>query len=121
MGQSAYPNFESFEVVQTGIVNVPASASATNWTTKAHNLGYAPVPMAYLNNVNLVGITANGNIPLPTYTSASIDLVNHQFIFSTFLQVVADAVNVYFILFNSTGAPITALPVKYFLLRERAN
>lgn len=120
-GQTAYPNFNSLELVQVGVTQVSATTSPTNWTSVNHNLGYAPVPFAFLNGVSLSGISSSGNLPLPTLISGTIDTTNHVVQFSSWLFCMADAQKVYFVLYNSTGAVINPYYVKYFLLRERAD
>jgi hypothetical protein len=119
MGTSAATNFNSFEIAQTGVTSVGATASTNNWVTVAHNLGYTPRPAAYLDGVNLGSIFSNGIMPLPTFINSSISGGVYQF--NSYMYVGADSTNVYFILINATGVPISAFPVKYYLERERAR
>lgn len=118
----------SFRIVTGGLTSVSSDGSATNWTTVAHNLGFAPVVFAYLTGVNLSGITSNGNIPLPTWAGASVDTLKSTalnggvakpvFIMSSWIEAVADATNFYVVLYNATGASISALPVQYYLVQQ---
>lgn len=121
MGQTAQPNFNSFEILQVGVTTVSSDGSPTNWTTVAHNLGYAPAVLAYMNNVFLSGITGVGNIPLPMWTSSQTDTVNHVFIQKSYMMASVDTQNIYIILYNALGTTIPAFTVKYYLLREKAN
>lgn len=110
----------TLKVVKTDIITVGVGTDATNWSTLPHGLGFAPVPLAFLNNVTLSGIAAGANIPLPTYSSLSVDTVNQRVNMRTWLHALADEVNLYIVVFNSTGVAFN-LNVKYFLLQESAD
>ncbi len=109
----------NLKVVVTDSVLVTAGATPTNWATVPHNLGFAPIPLAFLNNVNLSGIAVGANIPLPTYTNLAVDTVGQQVIMRTWLHALADEKNLYIVAFNSTGASFN-INVKYYLLQESA-
>lgn len=119
MGQTAFQNFNQFEIVQVGIGSASASGIGANYTSAAHNLGYAPKVLADLNDVNLGSIFTGGNLPLPTFISASIE---GDFIaFNSYIFVATDAFSTYFIIYNGSATPISSFDVKYYLLREKAN
>lgn len=121
----------SFRIVDRGVVSVSSDGSTANWTTYAHNLGFVPIPFAYLTRVTLSGITTNGNIPLPTFTSLNIDTLKSTAlnggvarpidIFGTWMEAVADDTNLYVILYNATGSSISALDVQFYLVQQPAG
>ena len=121
MGFSTDPNFDHFEIVQIGFISTDSDGSPISWTKKAHNLGYAPIPYGILNNASVSPIFSNGNVPLPTYGSLTIDSTNDTIIWESYMDILADDTYVYFVLFNATNAPIASLTSKYYLMRERAN
>lgn len=125
MGQSAQPDFDTFEIWQIGTTTISPDASPISWITIPHNLGFAPIPFTFLNDItHTIGsttLTTDGIATLPTYTGLTIDTTNHQVKFSTWLEAIADDKNIYFIFSNSTGSPVGTLPLKYLLLREKAN
>lgn len=110
---------DSLKVIKTGTETV-AGSQPTNWATVPHNLGFAPVPLVFLNNVNLSGIANGANIPLPTWSSLSVDTVNQQVVMRTWLHALADITNLYVVLFNSTGSNVS-LNFTYYLLQESAK
>lgn len=117
-------NFNSqqniLKVVKTGIEFVESNGAPISYSTVAHGLGFAPVPLVYLNDVNLSPIAAHANIPLPTYSNVTVDTSNQRINFGTWLHAIADADNLYVVLFNSLGISIK-LNYKYFLLQESIN
>lgn len=119
MGSQAATNFDSFEIVQTGVTLVGATSSPTNWATVAHNLGYTPTAEAYLDGVSLGGIFGDGVLQLPTFINSTTTGGVVQF--NSYMFVASDNTNVYFIVFNATGGAISDFYVKYYLKRERAR
>lgn len=117
-------NFNSaqniLKVVKTGVNHVTSNGAPTNWVTIPHGLGYAPVPLVFLNDVNLSPIASHANIPLPTYSTITVDTGTQQVKFQTWLHAIADADNLYVVLFNSLGTAQN-INFKYFLLQETAN
>lgn len=121
----------SFRIVNQNQTSIGSTGAPTTWNTIPHNLGFAPIVFAYLTNVNLSGIATAANIPLPTWTGAAIDTIkstatnsgNAQpiFIFSSWIEAVADATNLYVILYNATGATINPLTVQYYLVQQPSN
>lgn len=121
----------SIRIVSRGTTSIGSSGASSNWNTIPHNLGFAPVVFAYLAGVTLSGITTNANIPLPTWTSATIDTIKAtalnggvaipSVIFSTWMEAVADTTNLYVILYNATGASISNLTVQYYLGQQPAS
>lgn len=109
----------TLKIIKTDVVNVQVSSAAVNWSTIPHNLGFVPGIMAYLNNVNLGAIAAAANMPLPTYTSATVD-AGVQVKMLTWFNAVVDDTNIYIICLNSTGAAFN-FNIKYYLLQETAN
>ncbi len=110
----------TLKIVKTDTITVSASGNATNWSTVPHNLGFAPIPLAFLNNVTLSGIAVGANVPLPTYTSLSVDTVNQRVDMRTWLHAMADDTNFYIVAFNSTGTPFN-INIRYYLLQESAQ
>lgn len=116
------PNFDKLEIVVIGYTSVSSDGSLQNWTTVPHNLGFKPVMIAFLNDVNLSGIADGVNVLLPTYGNGSIITgANNEVRFTTWIFCNANNSNAYFIMFNSTGSPVNSLPIKYYLLRERSS
>jgi len=115
------PNFDNLQIVLIGYTSVSSDGSTQNWTTVQHNFGYRPIIFAFLNGVSLSSIFTSGIVPLPTYSSATIDTTAHTVNFRTYLQCATDTTSSYFILFNSTGSAISSLPIKYYLMRERSS
>ena len=121
----------SFRIVDDGVVAVSSNGATASWSTYAHNLGFAPIPFAYLTNVNLSGITSAGNIPLPTFTNLNIDTLKSTAlnggvacpidIFGTWMEAVADETNLYVVLYNATGSAIGPLDVQFYLVQQPAG
>lgn len=108
------------KVVKSDVGTVTSNGAPTNWATIHHGLGYAPVPLVFLNNVSLSPIADHANIPLPTYGGLSVDTVGQQVKFKTWIHAVADADNLYVVMFNSLGTA-QALDFRYYLLQESAS
>lgn len=116
------PEFDKLEIVVIGNTSVSSDGSTQNWTTVAHNLGYKPLIMAFLNNVNLSGIATGVNIMLPSFGDGSIITgANNEVRFTTWIFCAANNSNAYFVMYNSTGSSVSSLPIKYYLLRERSS
>lgn len=115
------PDFDKLEIVVVGKGTVSSDGSATNWTTIPHNLGYRPQILAFLDNVGMTSVFTNGDVPLPSFTSLSIDPVSHVVTFGTYVLAACDETNVYLIMFNGLGTTLSSYPIKYYLLRERSS
>lgn len=105
------------KIVKTGLGSAISNGAPTNWSTNAHGLGFVPIPLVFLNDVNLLPVASSANIPLPTYGGVSVSggTVN----FTSWLHAVTDKDNLYVVMFNGTGLPKT-LNFKYYLLQESA-
>lgn len=110
----------ALKVVKSDTGTVTTTGQPTNWATIPHNLGFAPIPLVFLNGVSLSGIASGANIPLPTYSNVSIDVVGQQIKFGTWLHALADNLNLYVVLFNSLGTSFS-LNFKFYLLQESAS
>ena len=119
MGTQAATDFDNFEIVQTGVVSVSATSANQNWVTVAHHLGYTPTIEAWLDGVGLGSIFSDGVLMLPTFINVSIG--SGVVSFNSYMFCAADVTNFYIIIYNATGAPISAFDVKYYLKRERAR
>lgn len=107
-----------FKIVQDPVtVPVTAPANTTNSTTIAHNLGYKPAIVAFLE----AGVASGARTPLPTWTSATRDDANGFVKFNTWINAEVDGTNVYIRFFNATGAAVGPLNVTYYLLQESAG
>lgn len=114
-------------IVQQNVTFVAATGSARDTFTVPHNLGFAPVPVAFLNNANIsgsggaAGLTAV-NIPLPGWVSIDTNnLLAGAVVFPIWLSYYADTKNLYIDIFNATGKATGSLSVTYYLLRLEAN
>lgn len=118
-------DFNLFKIVSSGTATSVVSslaAGATDTTTVAHNLGYIPAVMAFVNGTGSTYLTADTYYPLPKAVPITVGANVHPGI--TY-EVRVDASNVYFDVTNwSTVGPITDIGTanwKYYLLRETAN
>lgn len=115
----------TLKIVKTDTLAVPVGTAVTNWVTTPHNLGFAPIPLAFLTGVGITGIFQKGNLPLPTYTSLNVEpdgtkQYGPMVTMRTWLNVAADEQNFYVLAFNSLGTAFT-VNVKYYLLQESSN
>jgi hypothetical protein len=115
-------NQNVFKVVGQGTVEVTSSGvAATNYTI-AHNLGFSPTVVAFLNSVDIGGLANNIDIPLPTWLDISVngDLAGNV-VFGAWIDHAVDDTNYYIKIYNGTGVATDTYPVKYYLLQETAN
>lgn len=112
------PQFDKFEIIKESIATVTTNGSTINWVTIPHNLGYRPMVIANLNDVDLGAIFSNGDIELPTWIGASISggIVG----FTTYLSSGVDNTNVYFIILDAT-ATTASYDVHYYLIRRSSR
>jgi hypothetical protein len=121
------PSLQNLLILQSGQAGVTISSNPTNICTVPHNLGFVPVPLAFLNNVSLNygngQSILNTNIPLPASlgTSAGGTLTG-VVTNSIYMFCLADSKNFYVITLNATGAAISGVfEVTYELLQQTAN
>lgn len=114
-------NQNVFKIIKTDVVNLTIASTTVSTVTVPHGLGYAPIVMAFLNNVDLSTVANDINIPLPTFLNASIDTVGNQVKFVTWVFASSDAFNVYIQCINSSGVALGQFPFKYYLLQETAS
>lgn len=113
-------NQDILKIVQSGSVSFAFTSSTISTGTVVHGLRFAPMVLAFLNNVGISGIASNANLPLPTWVGATLDTTNHIVNFSSYISAFTDPQNLYFTLLNASGSPIT-LPITYYLLQETAT
>lgn len=125
----------SFRIVDQGTTSVTTSGNPINWVTVPHNLGFAPVPFAYLQDVSITSggttITSDGNIPLPTWTNLNIDTIKGSatnsgsplpiVAFSQYIQAIADTKNLYILLLDATGSSGDNFAVVYYLTQQSSS
>lgn len=125
----------SFRIVDQGIASITTSGLPINFLTIPHNLGFAPVPFAYLNDVAITSgsttITTDGNMPLPTWTSLTIDTIKATATnsgqalpivsFEQYIQAVADTKNLYIILLDATATSGENYSVQYYLTQQQSS
>lgn len=125
----------SFRIVKRGNTAISSTGSTINWVTVPHNLGFAPVPFVFLNDISRTAgttvITGSGNIAFPTWSSLTLDTIKSSatnsgnalpiVAFQTFFDAVADETNLYIFLYNATGSSISAFNVGYYLIQQAAT
>ena len=115
-------NFDKLEIVKAGVTSVSSDGSAVTETSVAHNLGYRPIVISFLNGVSLSEggstIYSDADIPLPIYGNLTATGGFLEFI--EYIHAAVDNNNVYFIYVNAVSAVQPALPIKYYLFRERS-
>jgi len=114
-------NQDILKIVQSDTFSFEFSADPISTGKIAHNLGFAPMVSAFLNQVVDPALSDSSfNLPLPTWVSVSIDTTAQVVSFGAYLFAFTDTKYVYFTLFNSFGLPAT-LPITYYLLQETAT
>lgn len=122
----------SFRIVKSDTATIASTGATVSYTTVPHNLGYAPVPFAFLLNQTVSTgtsiISTDANIPLPTFTNATIDTIKGTatnsgnpipiFAFSGYLEVFCDDMNFYVLLYNATGGSIPTHTIGYYLVQK---
>lgn len=105
-------------IVRQDTTNITVTGPARETFTVPHNLGYAPVPQAFLNAVDLTPLE-DVNIPLPAWLS--IGSSGGNVVFPIWVSIYTDDTNLYIDVFNATGLAIGTFPVTYYLLRINAQ
>lgn len=114
-------NQNTFKIVRAKNASVSFLAASYSFVKVAHNLGYAPVPLAFLA-ASYPGLNIGvGYTPLPTYFNQSLDTVNSVVKWGSYLFTVTDSTNIYFICGNATASAVPAFTIKYYLLQESAQ
>lgn len=113
-------------IVLQGTLDIQATGLSRETFSVAHNLGYAPVPSAYLNSVDISGgggaSLEDVNIPLPTWLSVRVNSGGSGIVdFPIWLSIYTDATNFYVDVFNGTGGTSSTYPVSYYLMRISAD
>lgn len=116
-------NQDIFSIIQSGTIQVPIGVDETNITTIPHNLGFTPIIMAFINDIDLTGFggDTNGAYPLPGFIEASIGGVTAGVVtFGQWMFPTVDDNNAYIITLNATGTPSNTQIVTYYLLQQTA-
>lgn len=121
-------NYNMFKIVASGSVNLgivytgTTVAAGTQSYTLTHNLGYAPVVMAYSTQPD-ANMLVTSLVALPYATFFTSGVLNGEFIATTYYTVTSTTVTFYVTHHTGTDyAPITPTwNVKYYLMRETAN
>jgi hypothetical protein len=116
------PDFDQFEIVKEGTASVTLAASSFTKVTIAHNLGFAPYMLAAFDHVSISGLSiSDGDLPLPTWSDITLDLVNHVIQYGTWIQAMADPTNGYIIGSNALASIKGPYTIKYYLIRKRSR
>jgi hypothetical protein len=117
-------------LVKTGVTTavIPNGISGqitTTITTVAHNLGYAPLAQAYLNNANISGSVQHVNLALPFIISAGDNTggtggAPDYIGIISFMQYATDATNFYVVTYSSGSMTATSINVTYYLYQQQA-
>lgn len=109
------PQFDSLEIIKTGSTTNPAVTPNNSFTrTIAHNLGFVPIPFAFLSDGTFYK-------QLPTWTGITVaDPTNVGL--NNWWECETDITNFYLRIY-SAGSTISdgAFPVIYFLCRKKAS
>lgn len=106
-------------IVKQGTKTINIDATNQQSFLVPHNLGYAPVPFAFLNGVGIssLGLT-NLNVPLPTFLGASTNgLVAGAVVHTSEISCNTDNNNLYFVVLNGTGSSLGNFTLSYYLMR----
>lgn len=112
-------NQNVFKIVKTDTILVDFIDAPVSVLSVAHNLGFAPIPMAFL-----IGVTdgaASGNFPFPVTLGLDTTSVPGTILNTSYVRVASDTVNVYFEIFNATGSELGVFNVRYYLLQETSG
>lgn len=114
-----------FKIVASGTASQPVTSlaqDATNTVTVAHNLGYIPTAIIYLNGTGSTYLTANRYYVPPISVPVKVGATYYPGVIHSYN---IDSTNIYFTVTNSSAAtPITDIGTvnwKYYLLQETAN
>jgi hypothetical protein len=116
-------------LVKSGVIRVttpdgtPGQITTTT-TTVAHNLGYAPLAQAFMNNSQINGV-GSFNLALPLITSfannANGDVATEYLAIITHMRVSTDTENFYVFTYGSGIQVGTDFYVSYYLYRQEAQ
>lgn len=119
------------KVINSGTASItpPSSWAVGNAgkirTTVAHNLGYTPIVLVYVNNPNIVGVSDYGDGIRPAPATLFLGTSYNKVIES---QVLTDTNNFYIdlILLDTTGSNLTGADAytweyKYFVLQQETE
>lgn len=110
-------NQDVFKIVlsgETSITTTDGSVSGSQTrVTVPHNLGFTPIPLAFINIGNNIS-------PLPTWTILGYDTTFQRLDFGTWIQATTDKTNLYIDGYSATSVSLSH-PIKYYLLQETAN
>lgn len=125
----------SFRIVSSGEAGISSNGATVTWNSVPHNLGFAPIPFAFLTGVTVTAgasvISSDANIPIPTYTNATFDTVKASAMnsgnalpivaFNTYIEVFCDTTNLYIVLYNATGSTVANHNIQYYLVQQPAG
>lgn len=110
-----------FKIVDTDTVDISSSGATVTTTEIEHGLGFAPIPLAFLNGVSITDVGTGLNLPLPTFQNLNIDTVNQVVQDRVRIIVAANDTKLFLSILNSTGGAVGPLTIRYYLLQETAN
>lgn len=114
-------NQNIYKIVLTGTNTLVNDGSTETTLTIPHNLGFTPIAQCFLNDTIISGVGTDLSLPLPTYTQVSIGGVTAGVVtFSAYLSFATDSTNLYVLLFNATGSPVS-YNITYYLLQEAGS
>lgn len=117
----------NFRLVKAGALNVvlangSAGVITTTTTSTPHGLGYAPVPLAFLNNSQING-SGGYNLPLPITTSFATINSGGLDVLADICRLLcsSDGTNFYVIAYTSGTFIGTNYIINYYLYQQTIN
>lgn len=104
--------FDKFEIIKTGIVNLPSIGPGSGTHSIAHGLNFVPVPFVFIDD-------GSSLLPLPTflaYNDTGSDIT-----FSQYLTYYVDETNLTIRAILASGQTSLVFPLRYYLCRYSAK
>lgn len=114
-------NQNTFKIVKEGRALISFPGGGFSFGYIEHNLGFSPLPFAFLESANSTIGGAGTYIPLPTFINANVNTVNQTIDFSSYVFVITDEQKIYFVGGNATATSIDNRVISYYLLQESVN
>lgn len=103
----------AFKIIVAGTFSITAAANTSASFTLTHNLGFIPVPFAFLSSAGNTTYT-----PLPTWVNLTRDDANAQIVFANWIDCTATATTFNVRFFNAFGSSRGPFNIRYYLLQE---
>lgn len=119
---------QNLNVIASGstIISAPAAGAGMGigWQSIAHNLGFAPQPLVFLNDIerdiDSGPIFTDGNLSFPSLLGFHFDPGTNSLQIKNYIEAAANKKNLFIVLYNADTSPVTNLGVDWYLLQQKS-